>query len=348
MIFNDLTNEAQFIEEIRSIFRAHVPESDGWQKPNFFDVNSVVIGGLVWSAVSEARNGVDARINPQTASGDNLDILAALPPLNLVRLQPTPSSGSIRVNFPALTIIPAGYEFTSAAGIVFKATSTIALTAGEGIVPVESSTTGSAANSPTNQPMVTTEGTAISLGVFGGNDLECDDQLRQRMFAERIKCNFFASPANYLAVVQAFPDVTRAWLVAGDGQPQIAFLMEDKYPCGEPLQSDIDALEASLDDDCLKSIFFCPTFTAAKSLSISPEISWASVPADMCAIETVIQNWLRANVSLGEPVNLRELDCYLREALPEFGPTITCCDEFPAVCDGVYNCVELFGGDSCA
>ena len=58
-------------------------------KPNFFDVSSTVVGGIAWSAVNEARNGVDTRMNPQTAVGEYLDIIAATPPLNLTRLTAT-------------------------------------------------------------------------------------------------------------------------------------------------------------------------------------------------------------------------------------------------------------------
>ena len=42
----DATNEREFIESVREVFRAYVPESDAWAKPNFFDINATVTGGF--------------------------------------------------------------------------------------------------------------------------------------------------------------------------------------------------------------------------------------------------------------------------------------------------------------
>jgi Baseplate J-like protein len=341
--FATASNEAEFIESARAVFKAYVPESDAWAQPNFFSINATVVGGLAWSAFNEARNGIDKRVNPQTAVGEYLDIIAAMPPVNLQRLTPTSSSGFVMVNFPSLTFVPLGYELTTAAGIKYTATALTTLTGGIGSVPVVSSGTGSNQNSINNQPLVSSDGVATSLGIFGGQDTESDDQFRDRIFGSRVESVFFGSACSYEAAMRGLPGVTRAWAVEDGIAARILFLMEDKYPCGVPLQADIDAITAHFNDACLTNMFFCPLFEGAKSLTISPEITFANCPDDICEVQDALQEWLRDNFGLCDGVEVCDITQFLKDTFPDYGPTIKCCDDYPPVPFAVYNCVELVG-----
>lgn len=338
------TTPAEFIEAVRSTFRAYVPESDSWAQPNFFSVNSTVIGGLIWSAWNEARNGVDARLNPQTAAGEYLDILAALPPLNLTRYAPTTASGFVLVNLPALSGVVSGYEFKAADGTVYRATAYTPLVSGAGTVPVVSVATGAASNSANNRPLTAADGSATSLGIYGGNDTESDDAFRRRLFAAQSRPAFFGSACSYETAMLAYPGVSRAWAQVDGLVPTIAFLMEDKYPCGVPLPADIADIEAYFADECLTNMHSCLTFTPAKSLSISPEINWANCDADICEVETALTNWLRANFDMGEGVRACDIERFLQDSFPDLSPRISCCEDYPPVPCGVYNCAEIIGG----
>jgi hypothetical protein len=341
--FSTASNEAEFIEAVRNVYKAYVPESDAWAQPNFFSINATIIGGLTWTAYNEAKNGIDLRVNPQTAQGEYLDIIAGTPPLNLTRYGPTQATGNVAVNFPAMTVVPAGYVFTTSAGVTYRVTANTALTAGVGTVPVVSNGTGTAQNSLVNQPLPSSDGMAVSLGIYGGNDTETDDQLRDRMYGERSKAHFFGSACSYEDVLKGLPGVTRAWAIEDGLTAKIVFLMEDKYPCGEPLPSDVSDIISMLQDECLTNMFFCPVLEGATSISIAPEIIWTTCPADTCEVENAMRDWLRANYNISEGVAICDIQRFLDEQFPDLGGKVACCGDYPPVPCAVYNCVELVG-----
>jgi hypothetical protein len=119
--------------------------------------------------------------------------------------------------------------------------------------------------------------------------------------------------------------------------------MEDKYPCGEPLQLDIDNVVSYFQDDCLTNLYFCPVFEGAKSISIAPEIAWGVCPADICEVEVAMREWLRANYDISQGVKICDIQRFLDEQFPDYDGQISCCGDYPAVPCAVYNCVELVG-----
>lgn len=335
MEFKDAKKEAEFIESIRSIFRAYVPESDAWAKPNFFDINATVIGGIAWSAVNEARNGVDLRLNPQTAVGEYLDIIAATPPLDLTRRAATQATGFVKVDYP----VTVGYEFKAEDGTIYTATE-----AGSGVIAVISKGYGKDQNSIENRPLEGSDGTARSLGIWGGYDVECDDQFRRRIYAAKSKFHFFGSACSYEDALLAFPGVTRVWTAEDGGVAKIMFLMEDKYPCGQPRQEDIDEIIDYFKDECLSNMFFCPNFEGACTKTIAPEIEWTlTAPEDICEVQAAMTDWLRENYDIGEGVKIYEIQCWLDAYYPEYGGKIPCCDDYEPEPCCVYNCVQLLG-----
>lgn len=339
--FASAESEQEFIESIRDIYRAYVPESDAWAQPNFFSVNATVVGGLAWSAVNEARRGFDMRVNPQTAVGEYLDLIAGTPPLALVRRPATVATGEIIVSGWPDATIPAGTMFETAAGVKFTTTETVNVGGAFTIAEVVSVLAGSANNSLQNQPMTSGNVSAISLGIFGGFDAETDDQFRARIYAEQTKYAFFGSACSYERMMLAVPGVSRAWAIEDGGVAKIVFLMEDKYPCGTPLVEDIEEIKAFFDDPCLTPLFFCPDFQPACSRPIDLVIEWTEAPDDICAIEAAFEEWLRVNYSIGEGVRGCDIDAWLKDSYPEYGPVIECCEDFPAISCCVYNCANL-------
>lgn len=339
--FASAESEQEFIESIRDIFRAYVPESDAWAQPNFFSVNATVVGGLAWSAVNEARRGFDMRVNPQTAVGEYLDLIAGTPPLALTRRPATVATGDIIVSGWPDPTIPEGTLFETAAGVKYTTTETVNVGGAFTIVQVASVLSGAANNSLQNQPMTSGNVSAISLGVFGAFDAETDDQFRARIYAEQTKYTFFGSACSYERMMLAVPGVSRAWAIEDGGVAKIVFLMEDKYPCGTPLDEDIEEIKNFFDDPCLTPLFFCPDFQPACSRSIDLVIEWTEAPDDICAIEAAFEEWLRVNYSIGEGVRGCDIDGWLRDSYPEYGPRIECCEDFPAISCCVYNCANL-------
>lgn len=345
MKLSDAANEQETIEWVRGIFKAYVPESDSWAKPNFFDINATVIGGLTWSAINEAKSLIDARMNPQTVTGEYLDLLVAQPPLNLRRRSATQAVGLVSVDLTDITSVPIGYEFRTADEVVYTATKTVALVHGKGTVPVISQEYGSHTNALNNRELTAENGAAISLGIYGGYDVECDEELRNRFYTAQAKFTYFGSQCSMEEELSTIRGVSRSWVVRDGAVVKMLVLMEDKYPdrCGVPLQSDFDEIQTYFEDECRTNLFFCPLFDSPKTETIAPEIEWRSGQPDICEVEKKMKAWLRANYSLGDGIEACDIQNWLTENYGDYSPKIHCCGDYPAKCDTVYNCVELLG-----
>lgn len=337
----DATNEQETIEWVRGVFKAYVPESDSWAKPNFFDINATVIGGLTWSAINEARNLIDMRMNPQTVTGAYLDLLVAQPPLNMKRRTATQAIGSVMVDLTEIRSIPVGYVFKTAGNIIYEATAEVPLKEGKGIVPVISKEYGAHTNAVINQSLTAENGTALSQGIYGGFDVECDEELRNRFYAEQAKFTFFGSQCSMEEALSTIRGVSRSWVVRDGAVVKMLVLMEDKYPCGIPMQSDFDEMKSYFEDECRTNLFFCPIFDTPKTETIAPEIHWRNGQPEICDVERKMRTWLRENYSLGDGIEACAIQSWLTENYGEYEPKIFGCADYPAKCDTVYNCVEL-------
>jgi len=340
MSFENAETESEFIDAIRSIFRAYVPESDAWSKPNFFDINATVIGGLAWSGYNEARNGIDARLNIRTVQGEALDLLAATPPLSFFRLGERPSMGSVKFTSDTVATVNAGEVFTTADGVEYTATETVALVDGMAEIPVTSNANGVDQNSLPNQPLETAlDGEVYSCGIVGGADVECDEDFRNRIFAERSKSFFFGSQKSYETIVNGYPGITRVYFKDGFIFP----MMDDTRPCGIPTCQDLENIADSFNDPCLTPAGCAPALSPATAKVFAPEISWCKAP-DYCAVEASIKQWLIENYGLGQAVVATDFIAFLNAEYSEFGASLVGCCDFPAEPYDIYSCVEIIHG----
>lgn len=343
MSFENIHSVRDAIEETRRIIRTCAPESDAWKMPNPFGILAIVLGGLAWTALNEARNGVDARLDPSKQSGAALDRYAAGPKIGLTRYAATVSTGFVRISGSTASVIIKGTRFTDACGTVFETTASATVVNGVASVPVTSLVAGAAVNSLEGQPLAHDgDGAAVSGGIFGGYDVECDDDFRFRIFAAEATCSFFGSADGYIDILMGQPGVTRAWAYEDGTCAGIAVLMENKYPCGVPLEADLIALSAVFAEECAASIFGTPCLAAGAQRTIYPEIAWTKPPEDLCEIEAAMTEWLRATFGPMEPLPAAALAAWLSENYSDYGPQYTCGGAYPAFC-GVYNCVELVG-----
>ena len=340
MSFENAETESEFIDAIRSIFRAYVPESDAWAKPNFFDINATVIGGLAWSGYNEARNGIDARLNIRTVQGEALDLLAATPPLNFFRLGERPAMGSVKFISDTVATVNAGEVFTTADGVEYTATETVTLVDGMAEIPVTSNASGIDQNSLPNQPLDTVlDGEVYSCGIVGGADVECDEDFRNRIFAERSKSFFFGSQKSYENIVNGYPGVTRVYTLGGYILP----IMDGTRPCGIPTCQDLENIADSFNEPCLTPAGCAPTLALATGKVFAPEINWCKAP-DFCAVELAIQTWLRANYGLGDSISAADFLSFLNSEFRGFGATLGACCDFSAEPHEIYSCVEIIHG----
>lgn len=339
----ETTNEQEAIEWVRGIFKSYVPESNAWAKPNFFDINATIIGGLMWSAMNEARKLVDMRMNPQTVTGAYLDLLVAQPPLNLKRRSATQAIGFVSVELTDIDTVPVGYEFETPDNRKYTATASVVLQNGKGRVPVISIEYGAHTNAVNLQPLLAENGTAISQGIYGGFDVECDEELRNRFYTAQAKFTYFGSQCSMEEVLSTIRGISRSWVVKDGAVVKMLVLMEDKYPdrCGIPLQSDFDEIKAYFEDECRTNLFFCPIFDAPKTHTIAPEIVWRNGQPNICEVAEKMRIWLRSNYGLGDGIEACDIQNWLVENYGEYAPKVNGCGDYPAICDTVYNCVEL-------
>lgn len=343
MSLENAETEKEFIEGVRNIFRSYVPESDAWAKPNFFDINSTVIGGLGWSAFNEARNGVDARINIRTAIGESLDILATTPPLNIRRLGQRFAEGIVRVICSSETIIPKGTEFETENGIIYKSQEDVPVVDETAELRVTSCSTGRDQNSIPNRPLsFGLDGKAFSLGIVGGDEVECDEDFRSRIFASSQTTKFYGSAQSYENVIKGYPGVRSVLVDCGT----IYVLMDNSFrPKGIPTPQDLENIAAIFEDECLLPANCLGELEPALVHTIAPEIRWCE-PPDFCEVEASFNDWLNENFGIGQVVSAVDIQRFLLENYSEYGPSLsTKCDCFYDPCyNGIVGCVELIHG----
>lgn len=345
MTLPEVENEAETIQYVQSKFQSKLKPFgiDAYAQPSIPAAFAVVIGGLWWTALMEARNAIAIRVDSESARGIHLDDYARRPPLNLLRYGPTQAEGEVSVDFPIGTVVLVGTTFTSLTGVEYTATEEVEIITGEETIPVISSESGSDQNSPDGQHLTADDGDAVSLGIFGGYDEETDEQFRQRIYAAEQRCIFAGSACSYVDQIKGIQGVTRAWAVRDGFTAKILFLMEDKYPCGEPTQDDIDEISEYFQDECLVTFGGCVIFEGACVKTITLDITWETEPEDLCAVRDAVQDWLRDNYGLDEGVRACEIQGFLSSAYPNERPYIEGCPDYEAECGCVYNCVEVVG-----
>ena len=331
------------VNEARATLRACLPESDAWKQPNPFDAFAVLMGGMYWTAVNEARRGADLRLDPTMMQGSDLDRYAAGPKLGLTRMAATPAQGLVSIT-DASAPVPPGTIFTASDGTTYTTANGGVLVGDEVTLTVAATQAGFTTNSLPGRPLsYTGDGSAVSVGIYGGQDAECDEDLLLRIFAaERTDC-YFGSPDSLTEVILGQPGVTRAVTYEDGYCVMIAVLMEQSFaPKGTPPQAALDELAAVFADECLAPAHFCPKIVPMEARTIAPEMTWQKPPEDICFVQQAMQDWMRQTFGFGDPVPGHFIQNWLDTEFGEYGPMLVECKGYPAFC-GVYNCVELVG-----
>lgn len=248
-MFSSDISAADAVNAVRGVFRAHIPESNAWAEPNLMSVISQTLGALAVSALREARNGIDARVMPDTAEGVYLDALAARPPFNTFRQSAQKATGCIDVAFPGVVTVLTGEVFARSDGEAFVALcdATLALD-GTGEIKVEAVNAGTDGNSVFGYPFTDPRGTAAACadGIGGGSEVESDDDLRNRLYSLIPDCNF-GSLGSIERLALAAPRVRSA--IACEDAGTITVYVATSDP-SIPTQIDVDTAQAIFDDPC--------------------------------------------------------------------------------------------------
>lgn len=251
MLTTDMT-EVQAIARARELFRAHIPESNAWLEPSHLSIVATVIGGMGWSILQEARNGLEARAMPDTAQGAYLDAIAARPPFNTLRRAATNAQGALSVAFTASQSIAVGDIFTRSDGVKYEAV--CAFTGTSGQIRVRAVDPGTIGNAAAGMPFTDTRGSVTSLGVVGGYGVETDAELRDRMY-RAVPARYFGSVGSIEALVASVHGVSKASACGGDcGRVSVYVAMHGDTI---PTAADLQWIEGAFADPCAMPAHAC-------------------------------------------------------------------------------------------
>lgn len=222
-------------------------------RPVVENSNIDVIAGVIafqQFACEKSIEFLSQHITPSTAVGSILDGWGQS--FGVFRRQETSAQGRVTFTGTPGSTIPAGTLITGCNGVDFTTDQDFTFVSNQLSIPVTATQTGPEGNLGVGQvlsvgavvPGLASE--AISQGLVGGSDIECDDDYRQRLLsAVRTPCRT-GTCDDYDFWVREYPGVSRVCCVPkaeGPGTIKIYFMMDDVYPNGIPTVQDVDAVQ---------------------------------------------------------------------------------------------------------
>jgi uncharacterized phage protein gp47/JayE len=301
MLTTDMT-EVQAIARARELFRAHIPESNAWLEPSHLSIVATVIGGMGWSILQEARNGLEARAMPDTAQGQYLDAIAARPPFNTLRRAATNATGPLSVAFTISQSIAVDDIFTRSDGIKYAALCAFTGTAGQ--IQVRAVDPGTIGNAASGMPLTDARGTVTSMGIVGGYGIETEAELRDRMYRV-VQAGYFGSVGSIEAMVESVHGVGKASACGGDcGRVSVFVAMQDNIiPTDADLQWILQWIEGAFADPCAMPAHVCVDILPAVSRTLVVKVSEA------CGVDVaaVLRIKLLPGLAIGQTVTAADV-----------------------------------------
>lgn len=284
-MLNSGMTEAEVIDRVRQTFRAHLPESNAWVEPSNLSVTATVFGGIAWSLMQEARNGIDARAMPETATGEYLDAIASRPPYNTLRRAETYAEGWVEVSFLDVNSIAVGDSFTRSDGVKYTVICAATLTAGVGMVKVRANVAGTTGNAVSGMPLEDTRGTVTSRGIVGGYGAETDDELRDRLY-RLYPGPVFGSLSSVEGLVANVHGVGQAVACPSDCGPVTVYAAMQGNAI--PSAADIAWIEGAFANPCSLPAFVCVTILPAIAKTLIVRLSEACGVNPLPALQAMI------------------------------------------------------------
>lgn len=163
------------------------------------------------------------------------------------------------------TVVPAGTALVRSDGVRYLTTAEATVAGGSAALAIEAETPGEAGNAETGQVLalgspiagLSSQGAVGEGGLAGGADVETDggrglsEAFRGRIL-DRIRTPpHGGSAADYVKWALEVPGVTRAWVYPGElgvGTVVVRFMMDGTYDDGIPLEADVAAVQAYIDE----------------------------------------------------------------------------------------------------
>lgn len=248
-----IPNVKDVVQRARNAFRTEMPGSDAWLWPNNVVVAAKVIGGAVWEVFGKLA-WMDKQRFALTATGYELERHGLDYGIN--RKPASFAYGSVVAYADYPYTVQTGTKFYRTDGAAFTSTKDVDVGRnGFAVVPVVSDVVGVVGNTLPGAPLTSDDSSiATSLvddfGIGQGANTETDDQLRDRILARKRYPPMGGAAYDYVAWAKELPGVTRVFPAGnayGRGTVGVWFLMDDTYPAGIPMASDVAAVQAYID-----------------------------------------------------------------------------------------------------
>ena len=325
---------------LKTAFRAYLPGTDAWIEPNNLSVSSKAFALGLFDAYQRIA-WLYRQLFASTADREHL-VKRHAAEYGLTPKPSTAATGNVVILQAAGddSELPVGLQLQRDDGLIFTVTAATAASNVTFVVPVQCTTTGADTNTlpgtvlavlpMADVTLAATTGTVDVGGLGGGADAETTEALRARVLQRKRFTPMCGANSDYVRWALAVPGVTRAFASGFVNQPpgEVVYpLFDNTRPYGIPLQSDLDAVSASVETErpTAARVFYC----AATPMQI--DVTLADLDADTTANRTAIASQLaalfaaRAAVSTADnPLNLRRgwIDNAVGRALGDLGYTL--------------------------
>ncbi len=294
-----------------------------------------VLSALI-AGQSHAAHGfadwVSRQIIPDTADPENLERWADL--WGVARKAAGPADGFVHFTGTNGTVIPPGLVVQRADGVQYQTTAPGGISGGVANVAVEALVGGATGNADIGTPLqlvsplaglatnCTVADDGSGRGITGGSDTESDADLRARLKQRVQNTPNGGSVADFERWALEVSGVTRAWVRRepnGPGSVGVWFVLDDDPISIIPATPKIDEVFAHIDPLRPAGMAADGLIVAAPvALPLDPNIQLTpSTAAVKAAVQAALEDLLRREASLGDPLLLSHINEAISDAAGE-------------------------------
>jgi uncharacterized phage protein gp47/JayE len=242
----------QIRQRILNDLKSGMDGVDAFLRRSFVYVYGVSLSGLVHGMYGYL-DWIARQHFVDTAEADQLDRHATFW-LKTGRKAATKATGTATFSGDNGMAVNIGTKLQSASGIDYVTTSAGVIAGGtltltiEAVVPGLGGNLDAGASLICISPIAGVQAIATSGTIASGNDIESDDDLRERVLSRVRQPPHGGAEFDYIAWAKEVSGVTRAWAkFNGPGKVILRFMMDDTYPDGIPEAADVSTVQTYID-----------------------------------------------------------------------------------------------------
>lgn len=246
---------AELVDRIQADIEVSLPGADARTRRSVLDVLARAEAGAVHGLYGYLA-WLALQAMPDTAEVEHLDRWSRI--WGVTRKTATQASGSVTFAGTDGVTVPAGTALRRSDGAEYVTLGDATIAGGSAAATVEAVVAGVAGNTDAAVKLslvspisgVQTQATVAAGGISGGEDVESDERLRDRLLERIRKPPQGGAAHDYVAWALEVPGVTRAWVYPeqlGAGTVEVLFVMDDKEGTIIPSAGEVAAVQAHID-----------------------------------------------------------------------------------------------------